>query len=76
MANLVDRLQRMATLEPAWISVTWGAGGSTQARSLDLAAAAQEAGLDVCLHLTCTNMERRKLDDTLSVSSVLMLANP
>jgi hypothetical protein len=67
-ANLLDRLQRMATLNPAWVSITWGAGGSTQARSLDLAAAALEIGLDVCLHVTCTNMERQMLDDTLNVS--------
>lgn len=67
-SNLIDRLDRMSSLSPTWVHVTWGAGGSTQARSLDLAGAAQGLGLDTCLHLTCTNMEQKVLDGALSVS--------
>jgi methylenetetrahydrofolate reductase (NADPH) len=57
----------MSELRPAWIHVTWGAGGSTQERSLDLAGAAQGMGIDACLHITCTNMEKSMLDQTLEV---------
>lgn len=60
----------MSSLDPTWLHVTWGAGGSTQERSLDLAGAAQGLHLDTCLHLTCTNMEQSVLDATLKVSSV------
>lgn len=63
----------MSSLDPTWLHVTWGAGGTTQDRSLDLAGAAQEMGLETCLHLTCTNMEQEVLDSTLSVSLSLTL---
>ena len=48
--------------------VTWGAGGSTQERSLELAGASQGMGLETCLHLTCTNLQEGVLDRTLKVS--------
>lgn len=75
----------MASLGPAAISVTWGAGGSTYDRSIDLAefvaadlkkgengqiAAKEEAGVECVLHLTCTNMPRVKVVDALDVSVV------
>lgn len=66
--NLIDRIARMSSLNPAWVHVTWGAGGSTQDRSLDLAGATTALGLECCLHLTCTNMEQSVLDRTLEVS--------
>lgn len=66
-ANLIDRIERFGALSPAWIHVTWGAGGSTQERSLDLAGAAQGMGLDTCLHVTCTNMEQKVLESALEV---------
>ena len=70
LVNLLDRVQRMTSLDPSWASITWGAGGSTQQRSLMLADGVQKkANLQACLHLTCTNMERSKLDDTLQASA-------
>ena len=46
---------------------------------MDLARAAKNLGVEVCLHLTCTNMERQKLDETLDVSGdqrkVVLLAD-
>ena len=48
--------------------VTWGAGGSTQERSLELAGASQGMGLETCLHLTCTNMGKKMVDEALKVS--------
>lgn len=65
----------MRALNPAWMHVTWGAGGSTQDRSLELAGAAQELGLDVCLHLTCTNMDQSVLDSTLERARQLGIRN-
>lgn len=68
--NLSDRIQRMAALGPAAISVTWGAGGSTSERSLDLAefvATSLPDGVECVLHLTCTNMERDKIVSALDV---------
>lgn len=59
----------MSTLDPIAVSVTWGAGGSTKDRTLDLAEFTQiEHGIDTLLHLTCTNMEQGLVDDALRVS--------
>ncbi|KAF8749438.1 Methylenetetrahydrofolate reductase [Rhizoctonia solani] len=74
------RITGLASLKPIAASVTWGAGGSTRDRSLDLAAFCQaENGLDTILHLTCTNMEKGTIDEALTtamekgVSTVLAL---
>ncbi|KAF9647343.1 MTHFR-domain-containing protein [Thelephora ganbajun] len=65
-ANLLPRISRLNSLGPLGISITWGAGGSTQDRSLDLAGLTQsEYGIDTLLHLTCTNIVQERLDDAL-----------
>jgi methylenetetrahydrofolate reductase (NADPH) len=57
----------MARFDPLFVTITWGAGGSTASRSLELATSCQnDHGLATCLHLTCTNMEREILDAALS----------
>lgn len=64
--NLLPRLHRLARLRPLFVTVTWGAGGSTSAKSLELAEITQQQlGLTTCLHLTCTNMRRSVLDAAL-----------
>ncbi|KAG0164993.1 hypothetical protein DFQ28_009392 [Apophysomyces sp. BC1034] len=66
LANLFDRLARMALLKPTFVSCTWGAGGSTLERTLELCSTAQNVyGLETLMHLTCTNMEREKVDQAL-----------
>ena len=56
----------MAALEPTWMDVTWGAGGSTCERTLEIAANTQKyCGVDVMMHLTCTNLTRSKIRETL-----------
>ncbi|CAE6420526.1 unnamed protein product [Rhizoctonia solani] len=79
-SNLLTRISGLASLKPIAASVTWGAGGSTRDRSLDLAGFCQrDNGLDIILHLTCTNMEKGTIDDTLAtamergISTVLAL---
>ncbi|KUI71582.1 Methylenetetrahydrofolate reductase 2 [Cytospora mali] len=76
-ANLRSRLERMArALKPTFVNVTWGAGGSTSQKSLELAETCQrELGLTTCLHLTCTNMSRRLIDKALEDAKVLGIRN-
>ncbi|KAL3478412.1 methylenetetrahydrofolate reductase-domain-containing protein [Aspergillus californicus] len=76
-ANLQARLERMAqALRPLFVTVTWGAGGSTAARSLELAEICQrQLQLTTCLHLTCTNMSRALVDQALEEAKVLGLRN-
>ncbi|KAF9883959.1 hypothetical protein FE257_002641 [Aspergillus nanangensis] len=76
-ANLQARLERMAqALRPLFVTVTWGAGGSTAARSLELAEICQrQLQLTTCLHLTCTNMSRALVDKALEEARVLGIRN-
>ena len=71
-SNLQTRLERMSsTLRPLFVTVTWGAGGSTSSRSLELAEICQrQLGITTCLHLTCTNMKRRVVDEALVEAKV------
>ncbi|KAI0094054.1 methylenetetrahydrofolate reductase-domain-containing protein [Irpex rosettiformis] len=64
--NLVARIGRLSSLHPLAISITWGAGGSTSERSLDLSGLVQEEyGIETIMHLTCTNMEKGSIDAAL-----------
>lgn len=76
-SNLHARLSRMAqALRPLFVNVTWGAGGSTSAKSLALAELTQRSlGLTTCLHLTCTNMSRKLVDEALEQAKVLGVRN-
>jgi methylenetetrahydrofolate reductase (NADPH) len=70
LVNLLDRIRRLASAplpSPLAVSVTWGAGGGTAERSLELAEHVVKMGLDVILHLTCTNMPKEKVDQALKV---------
>lgn len=72
--NLLARISRLTELNPLGLSVTWGAGGTTKDRSLDLAGIIQaEYQQDTILHLTCTNMEQGLIDDVLKVGFVIWL---
>ena len=65
-----------SSLRPLFVNVTWGAGGSTATRSLELADICQrQLGLTTCLHLTCTNMKRRMVDEALEEAKALGIRN-
>ena len=56
----------MHDLGPAFIDVTWGAGGRLSHLTCEMVNVAQSVyGLETCMHLTCTDMEREKVDDAL-----------
>merc|ERR1719191_738930 len=49
-----------------WVDVTWGAGGSTADKTLEICISALKYyGLNVMMHLTCTNMEVSKIKEAL-----------
>lgn len=76
-SNLRTRLERMSrALRPLFVTVTWGAGGSTSAKSLELAELCQrELGLTTCLHLTCTNTNKALVDKALEQAKNLGIRN-
>ncbi|KAL1640715.1 methylenetetrahydrofolate reductase (NAD(P)H) met13 [Diplodia intermedia] len=64
--NLYDRMDRMHGLGPTFIDVTWGAGGRNSTLTCEMVKVAQSVyGLETCMHLTCTDMEKSKLDEAL-----------
>src|SRR5712664_1009435 len=64
------------SLRPLFVTVTWGAGGTTAAKSLELAEICQrQLQLTTCLHLTCTNMNRRLIDEALEEAKALGIRN-
>jgi methylenetetrahydrofolate reductase (NADPH) len=66
----------MSKLGPLFVTITWGAGGSTAQKSLDLARTCQrELGLTTCLHLTCTNMKKEILDEALKEAKNIGIRN-
>jgi methylenetetrahydrofolate reductase (NADPH) len=55
--------QTLAPLEPAFVSVTYGAGGTSRARTLDVVARmARDHDVPVAGHLTCVDASRVEVD--------------
>lgn len=66
----------MSVLEPMWIDVTWGAGGSTSDRTIEICETAlNKNGLTPMMHLTCTNMHKQMIDDALNKAKDLGIKN-
>eukprot|EP00755_Sulcionema_specki_P024361 Sspe_Gene.1556::Locus_515_Transcript_1_1_Confidence_1.000_Length_1391::g.1556::m.1556/K00297/metF, MTHFR; methylenetetrahydrofolate reductase (NADPH) len=64
--NLDARLGRMRGMHPEFIDFTWGAGGSTSDLTMELCRNAQEKHNYIAnMHLTCTNMEKGKVQEAL-----------
>jgi len=52
--TLYQTIEQLRPLKPSYVSVTYGAGGSTRAKTVELAGKIQnEIGIDVLAHLTC-----------------------
>src|SRR5689334_21204213 len=65
-ANLLRTLEELAPLEPGFVSVTYGAGGSTRDRTVDLVTRIkQNTGIEAMAHLTCVGHTRDELAQVL-----------
>ncbi|TPX53614.1 methylenetetrahydrofolate reductase [NAD(P)H] [Powellomyces hirtus] len=74
--NLYDRMERMYQLGPEFIDVTWNAGGSSSDVTMQVCTTAQSVyGLETCMHLTCTNMPREKIDIALKDAKAAGIQN-
>ena len=57
----------MKTLDPLFLDFIWGAGGSTSDLTMQLCGTVKnEFGAVASMHLTCTNMEKDKVDVALA----------
>jgi len=63
---LTNRLSTFEALEPSFVSVTYGAGGSTRTRTHNLVChLASKTSLDPIPHLTCVGHSRGEIDSIL-----------
>ena len=62
--TLWKSIERLAALDPSFVSVTYGADGSTRERTHDaVARIAKETSLTAAPHLTCVGADRGEIDD-------------
>lgn len=60
--NLLATLHELRELDPAYVSVTYGAGGSTQEKTLEIVSRIKdEFGLEAMAHFTCVNATEAEL---------------
>jgi methylenetetrahydrofolate reductase (NADPH) len=60
---LWSNIERLATLAPAYVSVTYGAGGSTRERThATVVRIRQQTQLEPAAHLTCVGASREEID--------------
>ena len=78
--NLFDTIRAMKSLEPAFVSITCGAGGTTRSRTVEWAERIKnDIGLQVLVHLTCLGLTRHDLADAIGavrsagISNILAL---
>ena len=61
-AQLVSTIADLKTLKPDYVSVTYGAGGSTRAKTLDIVARIKnEVGIEAMAHLTCVGHSKAEV---------------
>lgn len=66
MATIFDTLNGIVPLRPDFMSVTYGAGGSSCARTVEIASAVKNAyGIETLAHLTCVGAGRGETDRVL-----------
>jgi methylenetetrahydrofolate reductase (NADPH) len=76
VASLMQTVAALKSLDPAYVSVTYGAGGSTRARTVDIAKRIQgEVGIDVLAHITCTGSSVDELRDVFRELEAAQIAN-
>jgi methylenetetrahydrofolate reductase (NADPH) len=75
-ANLWETLEDLRVLDPGFVSVTYGAGGSTRDRTLNLVTQIKEkTGLEAMAHLTCVGHTREELASVLDTLAAAKLEN-
>ncbi|NTU53554.1 MAG: methylenetetrahydrofolate reductase [NAD(P)H] [Chlorobiaceae bacterium] len=66
--KLFETISHLNPLEPSYVSVTYGAGGSTRERTHNLVTRIQqETGITVVSHLTCIGAEKDEIESVLKL---------
>ncbi len=76
VAALFESIQALRPLGPAFVSVTWGAGGSAGTRSLDIVRRIEaESEVLAMAHITCAAASRDELRGTLEAAQAAGIDN-
>jgi len=65
--SLIQVIKEFKTLEPEYMSVTFGAGGSTQEGTLDTVLEIKNQGVDPAPHLSCIGAEKTGIEKLLEI---------
>ena len=64
--NLYDALRELKALQPSYVSVTYGAGGTTRTKTIEIVSRIKrDFGLEAMAHFTCVNATTEELRTTL-----------
>src|SRR5437763_16832998 len=76
VASLFETLKALRPLAPGFVSVTWGAGGSTRGRTLEMVTRIKrETEIEAMAHLTCVGVSREELIEHLTLIKSAGIAN-
>ncbi|MDR2457594.1 MAG: methylenetetrahydrofolate reductase [Clostridiales Family XIII bacterium] len=60
---LIETLSHLEKLNPDFISVTFGAGGSNQGRALEISKMISDFGIESLQHFTCVGSDKKTIDE-------------
>lgn len=66
LENVLGAISNLKQYSPDFISVTYGAGGSSRARTVEIAARIRKEGLESVSHLTCVGQTHAEVDHILA----------
>lgn len=76
MINLFNELESLSKYDPGYISVTYGAGGSTQSKTLDIATRIKnDLNLTPLVHFTCVGSNRHEIKEYLDIVKKNKISN-
>lgn len=74
--SLFEVLRQLRPLAPSFVSVTWGAGGSSRGRTLEVVTRIKrETEIEAMAHLTCVGVTRKELAEQLAIIQAAGIAN-
>lgn len=76
LENLYSRMDRMTSLQPLFVDITWGAGGCTKDLTMAICEYTQTyLGVEALMHLTCTDLTIDQLKSILKSARDMGIQN-
>ena len=63
--SVYGAIEKLAAFDPVFVSVTYGAGGSSRERTIEVASHVHALGLEAIAHLTCVGASMQQISDML-----------